>query len=81
MVKKQQPMVPRLVRWAVVTLLLLAAVGCKSVEFYEKRNLSDPLMALDGGPTETHFLQKTFYSREGAIGGFGSTAGGGCGCY
>jgi hypothetical protein len=55
--------------------------GCEGVPFYEKEHLSDPIMTLDGDPTETHFFQKVYYSREGSAGGIGTTAGGGCGCY
>lgn len=59
--------------------LLLA--GCRTVEFYEKERLSDPAMKFDDDATETHFLQKVLYSREGSVGGVGTGAGGGCGCY
>jgi hypothetical protein len=38
-------------------------------------------MAFDTDPSEMHFQQKVFYSMEGSAGGFGSSAGGGCGCY
>jgi hypothetical protein len=69
-------------------LALLLIVGftlpfsaCKTVEFYDKARLNDPAMKFDEDPTETHFLQKTAYSREGSAGGIGTGAGGGCGCY
>ncbi len=55
--------------------------GCSSVAFHEKGRLQDPVMAFDASAAETHFYQKVYYSREGSVGGFGSTAGGGCGCY
>ena len=68
------------------TFILLLAVsliagGCNNVEFYEREHLSDPIMIFSPDPTETHFLQKVLYSREGSVGGIGATAGGGCGCY
>ncbi|MEQ8762787.1 MAG: DUF4266 domain-containing protein [Planctomycetota bacterium] len=62
-------------------LLLGSLPGCQNVEFYERRDLTDPVMVLADDPLETHFYQKCFYSREGSAGGIGSSAGGGCGCY
>lgn len=65
------------------TLLLaaLATIGCSPVAFYEKGRLQDPLMVLADDPTEVHATQKILYSREGSVGGIGTGAGGGCGCY
>lgn len=67
-------------------LILLAiaslfTAGCTSVAFHEKGRLNDKLMSFDESGPEVHFYQKTYYSREGSVGGFGGTAGGGCGCY
>jgi hypothetical protein len=66
-----------------LTLVAVAAalVGCRSVAFYEKEHLNDETMVLEESATETHFIQKVLYSREGSIGGVGIGAGGGCGCY
>jgi hypothetical protein len=61
--------------------LCLAGVGCRSVAVYEKARLQDPLMKYEESAQETHFYQKVYYSREGSVGGMGSSAGGGCGCY
>jgi hypothetical protein len=66
--------------------MLLAAISlstsaCQTVEFYEKERINDPAMKFDDDPTYTHFMQKTLYSREGSVGGVGTGAGGGCGCY
>jgi len=55
--------------------------SCRSVAFHERGRIQDKIMAFEEPATETHFYQKTYYSREGAIGGIGSSAGGGCGCY
>ena len=68
---------PRL--WAACALLALA--GCNTVEFYEKEALSDPTMSFSEGPSAAHFMHKTLQSVEGAAGGLGGSAGGGCGCY
>jgi len=62
-------------------LATLFSGGCKSVAFYEKEDLGSSLMSLDDGGTQAHLQQKTVYSMEGSIGGIGSSAGGGCGCY
>lgn len=37
-------------------------------------------MAYDADGTLMHFEHKVFQSIEGAAGGFGASAGGGCGC-
>ncbi len=62
-------------------LFSLALASCRSLEFYEKEAFSRSIMSFDEGPAEAHFLQKCFYSIEGAAGGLGTSAGGGCGCY
>jgi hypothetical protein len=66
---------------ASLLVLLSSLAGCSTVEYYEKERLSDPAMVFETDPTEVHFVQKCFYSREGSAGGIGDTAGGGCGCY
>ncbi len=67
--------------FALVAGLALASSSCKTVEFYEKERLNDPAMKFADDPTEMHLLQKIVYSREGSVGGIGTGAGGGCGCY
>jgi len=73
-----------------VRLLPLLAVavlsGCGTigniepwVKPYERDKLADPIMALDGDPVSTAYIQHVFEAREGAKGGEGA-AGGGCGC-
>ena len=51
------------------------------VEYHQKQRFSNAIMLFDPDGSEIHFLQKTYYSREGSAGGIGATAGGGCGCY
>ncbi len=68
-------------------LLLIASMawvtGCTSIEPwvkpYERDRLADPIMALDGDPVSTAYIQHVYEAREGARGG-GGAAGGGCGC-
>ncbi len=62
-------------------LCLLGAFGCRGVEHHQKGRFSTAIMSFDPDGSETHFHQKTYYSREGSAGGIGSSAGGGCGCY
>ena len=61
--------------------LLFAGGACNTVEFYEKAALADPTMQYTESPAQLHWQQKVQYSDEGAAGGIGTSAGGGCGCY
>ncbi|MEZ6017719.1 MAG: DUF4266 domain-containing protein [Planctomycetota bacterium] len=67
--------------WLALTLAVASLAGCNTVEFHERRLLADPAMQETQDEAETHFLQKVRYSDEGAAGGIGTGAGGGCGCY
>ena len=49
------------------------------VKPYERDRLADPIMALDGDPVSTAYIQHVYEAREGARGAEGA-AGGGCGC-
>jgi len=63
-------------------LAVLCAVGsCNTVEFFEKGALSSPVMDLGQDPCRSAWHQKVTYATEGAAGGLGTSAGGGCGCY
>jgi len=64
-----------------VLALLLSVSACNTVEFYEKADLTSPVMQLGESRPLSVFEQKVFYATEGAAGGLGTTAGGGCGCY
>lgn len=64
-------------------LLVLFAVllaGCVVVPQNRRARLADPMMAFSQDPLETHRKQKLYSTREGAAGGDGITAGGGCAC-
>ena len=63
-----------------VLLLLLIQVGCAVVPQNRRGKLSDPMMQLVPDALEAHRRQKFYSSREGAAGGDGTAAGGGCGC-
>lgn len=66
---------------ALVLLAACAAGGCKTVDFYEKGAFADPAMEFAESSAQQHWQQKVQYSDEGAAGGIGTSAGGGCGCY
>ena len=65
------------------TSLLAVLSACSPIEPwvkpYERDRLADPIMALDGDPVSTSYIQHVYEAREGARGGEGA-AGGGCGC-
>lgn len=66
-----------------LTVAILGALGGCSIEPwvkpYERDKLADPIMALDGDPVSTAYIQHVYEAREGAKGGEGAV-GGGCGC-
>lgn len=67
--------------WRVTSgFLLLASVGCAAVPQNRRARLADPMMSLTDESTDAYRRQKVYDSREGAAGGDGATAGGGCGC-
>ncbi len=74
---------PMLIRRLAGAVALLVLAGCGNIEPwvkpYERDRLADPIMALDGDPVSTSYIQHVYEAREGARGGEGA-AGGGCGC-
>jgi len=71
-------MVPTLRR--LVLLAALASAGCAIVPQNRRARLADPIMQVGDEPTEAYRKQKFYGVREGAAGGDGAAAGGGCGC-
>lgn len=63
-------------------LVVLAGAlgGCAIVPQNRRAKLADPTMAIHEDPLEAAQREKFHSTREGAAGGDGSTAGGGCGC-
>jgi len=59
---------------------LLGAAGCAIVPQNRRAALADPLMKFDEDSLEAHKKSKFYSTREGAAGGDGTPAGGGCGC-
>lgn len=62
-----------------VALLALFAVGCQSVKPYQRNYLNDREMQT-GQKNVTRPEQNAMSYREGATGGGGGKASGGCGC-
>ncbi len=60
--------------------LPLGSVACAIVPQNRRAALADPIMRLGDEPTEAYRKQKFYGVREGAAGGDGASAGGGCGC-
>jgi hypothetical protein len=63
-----------------VALFALGSAGCVIVPQNRRARLADPMMAFAPDALEAHRKQKLYSSREGAAGGDGLTAGGGCAC-
>lgn len=63
-----------------VTLALIALAGCAVVPKNRRKYLADPTMQPDEQPLREKQHGKLHNTREGAAGGDGEPAGGGCGC-
>jgi hypothetical protein len=63
---------------AILAAVLLPA--CATVPQNRRARLADPMMSLTGEPLDAARRQKLYDTREGAAGGDGASAGGGCGC-
>jgi hypothetical protein len=66
-------------------LVLTAVLGltvsaCATVPQNRRARLADPMMSLTDEPLDAARRQKLYDTREGAAGGDGASAGGGCGC-
>lgn len=62
------------------SVLCFGGASCNTIEFYEKGKLGSPVMDMGVDSGLLSGEQKIFYATEGAAGGLGSSAGGGCGC-
>ena len=62
-----------------VSLILVLATGCVTVQPYEREVLARPDMQLDSNAALGHAEGHAIEVREGSSGGLGG-GGGGCGC-
>lgn len=69
----------RLLRGLLLLGALVFAAGCKNVEPWQRRTLSDATMRGDRDPLGQGLSEHMWFSREAASGGRG-IGGGGCGC-
>jgi hypothetical protein len=65
---------------ALAALALLSCASCASVPQNRRKHLADPMMGFELDALDAHKRQKLYSTREGAAGGDGAPAGGGCGC-
>ena len=63
-----------------LVLLLMMLSGCAIVPQNRRAHLADPMMQFSVDSLETAKKEKFYTTREGAAGGDGAVAGGGCGC-
>lgn len=67
-------------RWLALVTLAAALSGCVIVPQNRRGKLADPLMSTRDEPLDAYRRQKIYTTREGAAGGDGASAGGGCSC-
>lgn len=65
---------------ALAAVVGLAVSACATVPQNRRARLADPMMSLTDEPLDAARRQKLYDTREGAAGGDGASAGGGCGC-
>jgi hypothetical protein len=63
-----------------LALVALVLASCATVPQNRRAHFADPMMSLTGDSLDAARRQKLYDTREGAAGGDGATAGGGCGC-
>ncbi len=67
-------------RGIAIALAAAALSACATVPQNRRAHFADPMMGLGDEPLDAARRQKLYDTREGAAGGDGTTAGGGCGC-
>ena len=63
-----------------VLVFALLTTSCAVVPQNRRAKMADPMMQISDDPLEVYRKQKFYTTREGAAGGDGAAAGGGCGC-
>ena len=67
-------------RFLTLALATATLAACATVPQNRRAHFADPMMGLRDEPLDAASRQKLYDTREGAAGGDGTTAGGGCGC-
>jgi Domain of unknown function (DUF4266) len=67
-------------RALIAAAIVLLVSACATVPQNRRARLADPMMNLNEEPLDAARHQKLYDTREGAAGGDGANAGGGCGC-
>ena len=67
-------------RCVVLVTIVAGLSACATVPQNRRVRLADPMMSVTDEPLDAARRQKLYDIREGAAGGDGATAGGGCGC-
>lgn len=65
---------------AVALSAAMIMTGCATVPQNRRAHLADPMMSITDESLDAARRQKLYDTREGAAGGDGASAGGGCGC-
>lgn len=63
-----------------LAVVLLVLPSCVIVPRYQRGTLADPAMDGSSDALGSRAMRKFHWAREGAAGGDGMAAGGGCGC-
>lgn len=67
--------------WIVVAALFCSiASGCATTQVPDREKIADEAMYFDSDGSVTFLREKVEAAREGALGGYGGAAAGGCGC-
>lgn len=64
----------------ILLLVMVLSSGCAIVPQNRRAKLADPIMQLEEDSLDAWRRSKFYSTREGAAGGDGMPAGGGCGC-
>jgi hypothetical protein len=67
-------------RHALLVAIVVWTAGCAVVPQNRRAHFADPIMSVEDDPLDAYRKQKLYGVREGAAGGDGASAGGGCGC-
>lgn len=72
-----------MIRWRsalALAWIVMSSSACVVVPQNRRARLADPMMQVSEDPLDAYRRQKFYSTREGAAGGDGVAAGGGCSC-